>query len=272
MPFRDPILGGDALVRTAMRSPNYAAGASGWRIARDGSVEFNNGTFRGRLSAGADPGQHFVINPGTGDIVDAYDSSNRLIFSIDQLGTVTQISYGLGTRIDIQDGDIAFRDIGNLTPQSTPQIFFDSTGAYRLFFNSGSHQPSNNPGELYAQGESGNNTKDNALYGQTRGLVIGNLIQNDNGIGAPVNNLVRMGHFNVTTGPSGVAVFANAASFPIVGALILFDQTAKAAGIWCSGAFNYGTTTLNSQWLQWSGAAVVTYNNSAVSGTYIAWG
>lgn len=53
MTFRNTILAGEELVRTGMRSPNYVAGLIGWRIARDGSVEFNNGTFRGTITASA---------------------------------------------------------------------------------------------------------------------------------------------------------------------------------------------------------------------------
>jgi len=47
--FGNSILAGEELVRTGVRSPNYAAGVSGWRIARDGSAEFNNVTVRGSL-------------------------------------------------------------------------------------------------------------------------------------------------------------------------------------------------------------------------------
>lgn len=36
-----------------LRSPNYVAGISGWTINQDGSVEFNNGTFRGVIVGGS---------------------------------------------------------------------------------------------------------------------------------------------------------------------------------------------------------------------------
>lgn len=52
MGFANPIIGGmAALIRQAIRSPNFVAGLSGWSINKDGSVEFNNGTFRGTISA-----------------------------------------------------------------------------------------------------------------------------------------------------------------------------------------------------------------------------
>lgn len=50
--FVDPVANGSTLVRQAIRSPNYVAGVSGWAINRDGSVDFNNGTFRGTLNVG----------------------------------------------------------------------------------------------------------------------------------------------------------------------------------------------------------------------------
>jgi hypothetical protein len=57
MTFGNSILAGEELVRTGIRSPNFVAGVSGWRIARDGSAEFNNvtvrGTFRAQNAAGS---------------------------------------------------------------------------------------------------------------------------------------------------------------------------------------------------------------------------
>ena len=38
--FSDPIVAGEVLIRTAIRSDNYVTGVSGWRIARNGTAEF----------------------------------------------------------------------------------------------------------------------------------------------------------------------------------------------------------------------------------------
>lgn len=55
VPFTDPIVAGNKLVRPAIMSPDYVAGTSGWTIKRDGSAEFNNVTVRGELDiTGAD--------------------------------------------------------------------------------------------------------------------------------------------------------------------------------------------------------------------------
>jgi hypothetical protein len=48
----NPLVGGTVLRRAAIQSPNYVPGVSGWAIFQDGTVEFNNGIFRGSLSAG----------------------------------------------------------------------------------------------------------------------------------------------------------------------------------------------------------------------------
>lgn len=52
MPFSNPILAGTALVRTAIKSPNYVPGSAGWSINRDGTAEFSSATLRGALVAG----------------------------------------------------------------------------------------------------------------------------------------------------------------------------------------------------------------------------
>ena len=49
----DPIAAADgSLVYPAMKSPNFVPGVSGWRVTRQGNVEFNDATIRGTLEAG----------------------------------------------------------------------------------------------------------------------------------------------------------------------------------------------------------------------------
>jgi hypothetical protein len=47
--FQSNIVGGVVLLRSAIQSPDYSPGASGWTINQDGSVEFNNAVIRGEL-------------------------------------------------------------------------------------------------------------------------------------------------------------------------------------------------------------------------------
>lgn len=49
MPFDDPLVEGEDLVRNGIQSPDYVAGVSGWRINRSGDAEFNDVTMRGTL-------------------------------------------------------------------------------------------------------------------------------------------------------------------------------------------------------------------------------
>jgi len=50
VPFSDPIIGGQgALIRSAIHSPNYVPGVSGWSINKDGTAEFASATLHGTL-------------------------------------------------------------------------------------------------------------------------------------------------------------------------------------------------------------------------------
>lgn len=62
MPFRDPIVAGDQLVRNRIRSPNYVTGVAGWTINRDGSAEFNNVVVRGTVIAADFRSNNYVAN------------------------------------------------------------------------------------------------------------------------------------------------------------------------------------------------------------------
>jgi len=55
MAFTNPILAGEELNRTGIRSENYVAGQSGWRIANDGAAEFED-----RVRAALQLGREFL--------------------------------------------------------------------------------------------------------------------------------------------------------------------------------------------------------------------
>ena len=57
MGWADPVVGGNALRRPAIQSPNYVAGSTGWTVNQDGSAEFNNLAIRGTFN-----GTNFIIN------------------------------------------------------------------------------------------------------------------------------------------------------------------------------------------------------------------
>lgn len=58
MGFANDIIGGAAaLIRAAIKSPNFVHGSAGWSVNKDGSAEFNSLTIRGTFN-----GTNFVIN------------------------------------------------------------------------------------------------------------------------------------------------------------------------------------------------------------------
>lgn len=65
MPFQNPILAGEVLVRSGMKSDGFVAGVSGWRVDRNGSAEFYNLTARGNIAANSiQVPSNLVAQPG----------------------------------------------------------------------------------------------------------------------------------------------------------------------------------------------------------------
>lgn len=64
MPFTNPLVAGTTLIRSAIKSPDYVAGTSGWQISKDGSAEFNDVTVRGALVSIGDNGSEVDIHTG----------------------------------------------------------------------------------------------------------------------------------------------------------------------------------------------------------------
>lgn len=272
-PGNQAITGGTVLRSPAIQSPNYVAGVSGWIVRQDGSAEFNSGTFRGSIEVGSLTGQHFwVNNPNTTDVIDVYSSSNQLVFSIDNNGRVVSSSTVVPTEeVVIVGASVLIEDTAT-TPQITPRINGSlSDDLIDLFVTGG--VPKNAAGgttPAFLTLECGD-TPGSAWIKAGQRNIQGPLLQSD--VSSNANQLLRLGSFSGTTNASGQFAKTNAAGFNIAGAVVMFDQTSMSAGIWCSGAFNYGSTTLNTQWLRSSGTGTVsTYANSAVAGTYIAWG
>lgn len=72
MPFTNPIVGGTALVRPAINSPDFKTGVSGWSINQPGSAEFNDLIARGLIigdvqATSADPSDAVITASVTGD-------------------------------------------------------------------------------------------------------------------------------------------------------------------------------------------------------------
>lgn len=64
MEFGNPIIGEEELIRSAIKSRDYEAGVSGWRIAQDGAAEFNDLVVRGEVHiVNGDDSIDFVNSP-----------------------------------------------------------------------------------------------------------------------------------------------------------------------------------------------------------------
>lgn len=98
MGFVNPILGGGgALVRAAVKSPNFLTGVSGWTIKRDGSAEFNNLVIRGEFR-----GTEFIIDsdglflyngtPALGNLIGSMAGAS----GVDQFGNAYDAGFTMG--------------------------------------------------------------------------------------------------------------------------------------------------------------------------------
>lgn len=75
MPFTNPLVAGTTLVRSAINSPNYVPGVSGWAIFKDGSAEFNNVTVRGAVDIKGSDGSEVVITASLGGRINLYPNT-----------------------------------------------------------------------------------------------------------------------------------------------------------------------------------------------------
>lgn len=111
------------------RSPNYVAGVSGWTINQDGSVEFNNGTFRGNIVGGA-----LYIYTGAGAL------GNPPQLAIVPAGT-TQDPYGnaIGTSKILIQANVITESGGIFrTAAAAPLLQLDGTHNAFLVYNAAS--------------------------------------------------------------------------------------------------------------------------------------
>ena len=69
MPFENPIIAGEELIRPGIRSEDYKEGETGWRVGRDGSAEFSDLVTRG--STTGDAAQFESLTIGGNDLEEA---------------------------------------------------------------------------------------------------------------------------------------------------------------------------------------------------------
>lgn len=220
MPFSNPIVGGQFLVIPSIESAGYVAGSSGWRIARDGSVEFNSGTFRGSVEIGNPSGQHAILaNAATGDPVDVYNTANKLVFSIDATGRLSAISAVSTAEIVMNGANLLFEDT-SFTPQGV--MFINGTQTADLtMLNIQGGMPqdavSGSTAPFIALTTSDAKASEWINTGQ-RG-VQGAMVQTDNNNNS--GQIIHTGFYTATvSGTGGMATFNHNCGFTPIGGVI----------------------------------------------------
>lgn len=135
MGFTNPIIGGAAaLIRAAIKSPNYVPHTSGWSINKDGSAEFTNVTARGTVEVDASSGLGKIIIDGNG--LSVYDNLGQLAVQIDTTNTafdsiLNALSAGIGflqvPAFEATPGGRAALTINTTTVNGTPAVDSDVT-------------------------------------------------------------------------------------------------------------------------------------------------
>ena len=219
-PGSEAIVGGTVLRIPAIQSPNFAAGSSGWIVRADGSVEFNNGTFRGSLEVGPLSGAHFIVNnTTTGDIIDVYDAANHLIFAVTAAGQAISYTSGVAPQpsSSLEGARVVFSD-NQATPTTarityTPPATTASQGVVTILGNA----ITNDTGALQVFSGSADATKHTTVQAVERNIQ-GSVVVSDR---ISTNNLVRASGYSGTTDAAGHLVFNhNCAFFPVRGTLM----------------------------------------------------
>lgn len=124
MPFSNPIVGGTALVRPAINSPNFVTGVSGWSINRDGTAEFAAAVLRGELDLGGNvPHTPRIVFTGTMPApLDTYDFKNVIGFTGNPVNAVVGLIEYIGTAGDSYQFMVLCRD----NPTTVAGVFMGS--------------------------------------------------------------------------------------------------------------------------------------------------
>jgi hypothetical protein len=112
MGFSNPLIGGAAaLIRAAIKSPNYVAGLAGWIISKTGSAEFNDIHVRGNIVSTNLAGTlDTIINAGimTMNAHGVTDTQVTYQASTDSISGVTiaavDTTLGIGSQISLHSG------------------------------------------------------------------------------------------------------------------------------------------------------------------------
>lgn len=141
MPFKNPIVGGTALVIPAINSPNYVPGVSGWIIDADGSVELNDAVVRGTVVVGtAGNGMVTITNTLPAELAlfyDGYTAISTAYINMDP-GQDQSYHYEIAGYDATAGGFIAWNqgwvDTNLVVHEFASQSYFPSTGVSEATF------------------------------------------------------------------------------------------------------------------------------------------
>ena len=127
MGFANTVIGGAAaLIRAAIKSPNYVAGSLGWSVNKDGSAEFNSLTVRGTFQ-----GTDYVINPNGVFFYSPNEAAGNLAVAVAPVATTGPFgeSVGQGVTVGLASASSQIRLIPGQPAHSSQVMFADPTGA-----------------------------------------------------------------------------------------------------------------------------------------------
>lgn len=268
MPFTNEIAGGQgALVRNWLQSQNFVTGVSGWQIRKDGNAEFNNGTFRGTISAGNPAANHVVINNFAGGYaIEVYNASNQLVAFIDTIGQIKTQGVGPPTvSASLLGGSLT------LTQNSDQGLFFNqghtfTQGNAVIIQSTASGAALDGQLVVWSAGVGGGAQPPTVTA--TERTVTGSVVVSDN---LSTNNLVHMKEYVVTTSAAGVFTVTHGASFTPTGAVVTNSLSSGIAAPLFLDMLDDKYTSTTAQCKVWNAAGAV-LASSTIAVTIIFFG
>lgn len=207
MGFANSVIGGAAaLIRAAIKSPNYVAGSAGWQISKSGSAEFNNVVIRGTVT-----GNFYVLNSSGLFIYSGSPAVGNLIYSDasaagnDQAWTSAPgNSYVQGAAVYTTIGGQKFILTMGTVPNSSPSEagFYLQTGVNPAFQPpSVSSTTVGSAGTAFVMGSGG------SLVGSTQSFVQ----LKDSTLSSVTNGTIQLGGGQVLFGQTAVALWDDTA-------------------------------------------------------------
>lgn len=196
MPYSNPIVGGNTLIREAIQSKNYVTSLSGWIIRRDGTAEFADTIIRGTIRVVGPEGTIEILLDGLRPVINLWNGlhdNHAFINLIDDVGDphkaalgvasghfdshnfAGEVMYGLLYHADSDSTSLAIRNAATQTIVGGALILGEQAG----FFNAYTLNTVElariqalatpaNPGALFISASSTGTARDSAL------LVLGN--------------------------------------------------------------------------------------------------